>query len=168
MDKKFKTYVLMLSRVFPKTHPRTGEPTDFKPKKEKGIKKHTIRGNAALWEHRADEINAGRAELSVRQWSGKPYEPGSHQIEIARLTRLGTQRVTLPYFYSSKLKAFIPVCVKVWRDDGSCKVCYNSEVAVNDGLSLKDFLAWFKRKGRKNKPVEDFNGVILHFTDMRY
>ena len=156
---KKKTYVLMLSREFPKSHPRAGEPTDFKTYKEKGTKKHTIRGNAELWEHRVEEINAGRAILSVRQWSGKPYEPGSHQIEIARHTRLGTQRVKISF--SAPFDKFI----SVYQDDGDIHHPLFFEVAQNDGLSPDDFIDWFNPT-KKKKLV--FKGIILHFTDMRY
>ena len=155
---KKKIYILMLSREFPKTHPRAGESTDFKTKKEEGIKKHTIRVNAELWEHRAEEINAGRAVLSVRQWSGKPYEPGSHQIEIARHTNLATQRV--------KMSFSVPwnKCISVKQDNGDIHHPLFSEVARNDGLSPDDFIDWFIKTGKRSV----IDGVILHFTDMRY
>lgn len=153
---KKKTYVLMLSREFPKSHPRAGEPTDFKTYKEKGTKKHTIRGNAELWEHRAEEINAGRAVLSVRQWSGRPY--CSHQIEIARHTKLGTQRVKMSF------SAPWDKCISVKQVNGDIHYPLFFEVAQNDGLSPDDFMAWFM----KNRKKSVFEGIILHFTDMRY
>lgn len=158
MSKKLKIYVLMLSREFSKTHPRAGEPTDFKSKKEEGVKKHTIRGNVELWERRAEEINAGRAILSVRQWSGKPYEPGSHQIEIGRHTKLGTQRVTLNF--RAPWNRFIGV----HQDSGDIHYPTFVDVAQNDGLSFDDFVSWFQTD-KKNK---NFHGVILHFSDLRY
>lgn len=153
-----KTYILMLSRVFPKGHPCEGKPTGFREKKEEGVKKHTIRSNAELWERHAAEINAGRAVLSVRQWSGRPYEKGSRQIEIARHTELGTQRVTLD-FHAPWNKA-----VGVHQDSGDIHYPCFLDVARNDGLSADDFVAWFMNTGKG--PV--LNGVILHFTDMRY
>ena len=156
----------MLSREFPKTHPKAGQPTDFKEKKEAGIKKHTIRGNVELWEYRAKEINAGRAELSVRQWSGKPYERGSHQIEIARHTCLGTQRVSLRYKYNSKRGYHLPISSKVTDSNGVQKVIGLDRLAANDGLSVEDFKEWFSFEGKNLKGV--IYGVILHFTDMRY
>ena len=146
MVKKMKTYVLMLSREFPKTHPRAGESTDFKTKKEEGVKKHTIRGNAELWEHRAEEINAGRAVLSVRQWSGKPYEP------------VGTQRVTLDF------RAPWDKFIGVRQPSGDSHYPTFLDVAQNDGLSADDFVDWFMKTRKKNV----MNGVILHFTDLRY
>lgn len=148
----------MLSREFPKTHPKAGEPTDFNIYIEKGIKKHTFRENAELWEHRAEEINSGRAILSVRQWSGKPYERGSHQIEIARHTKLGIQRVKISFF------APFDKCISVKQDNGDIHYPLIFEVAQNDGLSPDDFLCWF-HSDNKNK---FYHGVILHFSDLRY
>lgn len=77
-----KTYVLTLSKVFPKTHKRAGEPTDFELLfKDNNYfdKIHTIRANYPLWKQRISEIQAGRAVLSVRQWTGNPYR--SKQVE---------------------------------------------------------------------------------------
>lgn len=162
---QMKTYVLILSDFFPSYHPKAGKPTDFKKKLEDGLKKHTFRGNPGLWEHRAEEINAGRAVLSIRQWCGKPRRSGSHQIEIARYTRLGIQRASLPYFFCSERNQYIPYAVKVKKGD-NVTLLYNSEFARNDGLSLKDFLGWFSR--RKEPVPDEVEGVILHFTDMRY
>lgn len=150
MPEKIKTYVLMLSREFPKTHPRAGEPTNFKTKKEEGVKKHTIRGNAELWEHRAEEINAGRAILSVRQWSGKPYETGSHQIEICRHTKLGTQRVTLNF------RAPWNRFVGVHQKSGDIHYPTFVDVAQNDGLSPEDFVSWFESEKKGNLSWSDF------------
>lgn len=95
-----KTYVITLSQVFPTWHKRAGEPTKFraaflsgqtcsKCKKRNpamctgecfsGLKIHTIRANYPLWLKRITEVQQGKAVLSVRQWSGKPYR--SPQIE---------------------------------------------------------------------------------------
>lgn len=89
-----KTYVITLSQVFPTWHKRAGEPTKFraaflsgqtcsKCKKRNhamctsecfsGLKIHTIRANYPLWLKRITEVQQGKAVLSVRQWSGKPY-----------------------------------------------------------------------------------------------
>lgn len=173
MAKKTKTYVLMLSRVFPKSHPRADEPTGFKAKKEEGVKKHTIRGNAELWEHRAEEINAGRAVLSVRQWSGKPHEPGSHQIEIARHSHLGIQRIMMRFEYDRDFGMHFPVGGKVLANDSHQDMSGDvwkdiplEVLAANDGLSSEDFKSWFATKGHTRRFSEE--RVILHFTDMHY
>lgn len=78
MEKK-KTYVLMLSEFFPKTHNKAGMPTEFKEKVLNKKKIHTIRANFPLWEKRIKEVQEGRAVLSIRQWTGEPYR--SKQVE---------------------------------------------------------------------------------------
>ncbi len=78
---KIKTYVLRVSRNFPKGHPSAGQFTHFKDMILLAIgmendmpfewnKLHTMRGNVAYWLKAAEEINAGRAILSLRQWEG--------------------------------------------------------------------------------------------------
>ena len=162
--KKKVTYFLMLSAVFPKGHPSEGEPTCFKDKLLKE-KIHTFRGNADLWEKRARKINAGEAELSIRQWSGKPYEKGSHQIEIARITKLGTQRATVTYRPYKTNGVYLPYCAEVEGGRYHDKVIEMEKLAANDGLSLDNFRYWFASRERTAKA---FHGVLLHFTDFRY
>lgn len=178
--KKKATYVLMLSEEFPAYHPKAGSPTGFHEAFLRGqrrelckishgclgcgeycgpVKKHTLRANAARWEHRASRVNAGEAEVSVRQWSGRPYEKGSHQIEIGRLTKLGTQRVScFPVdrspiaLVADKNRPCVMRPVKIGR------------IAFGDALSEQDFVDWFRLRGSDCI----FEGVILHFTDFRY
>lgn len=154
----------MLSKEFPVRHPKAGQPTGFKEKKETGIKKHTIRENVELWEHRAKEINEGLAVLSVRQWSGKPYERGTHQIEIDRLTKIGIQRVFFSYEWHPVLQVLLPVKAEIQENDQK-KNIELTELAANDGLILPDFRHWF---ASRKKNLSERKGVILHFTDMRY
>lgn len=171
-----KTYVITLSQVFPATHPRKGQPTYFKEKLhnallwEKGenvgyalnpsyavpqdhpqMKLHTIRANYPLWHKRFAQIEAGKAILSVRVWSGKPY--ASKQIEIARLTKedgIGLQALE---FYLGCLQQ--PIL--------SSGITIRAEtLAQNDGLSYSDWGAWFE-KYDKSKPL-----AIIHFTSFRY
>ena len=88
-----KKIIITLSKRFPQTHSRKGEPTYFKEKlgnaindtpetltdnggatvSVKSMKIHTIRANFARWQHNLDKLAAGGFCLSVRQWSGKPY-----------------------------------------------------------------------------------------------
>lgn len=122
MKTKIKTYVLTVSRNFPATHPRKGEKTEFVLKiqnglgitckncrevsrfdgdccgylpGQKGEKLHTIRANYDFWKKRIDEVNEGKAILSLRYWTGKPY--CSKQEEFARLDKdsgIGVQELS--------------------------------------------------------------------------
>lgn len=190
---KKKTYVLMISRVFPATHPRAGEETHFMSKilmnfnrvvvqdldgnrlpsndsygakmatsiiKSWGTepKLHTIRGNYDLWKKRIDEINAGKAVLSIREWSGSPYNfkrDGSKQVEFLQLEKVGIQRFGYERHVPS---VFI---------DGGCRsnLEYHFHkrvkiIAKSDGLTLKDWLGWF--------PKSMTDCCVIHFTDFRY
>ena len=157
------TYSLILSSLFPSTHSRAGEPTDFEAafyagqptaKKRtfcKYMKLHTLRGNYDLWAARFKKIAAGEAVLSIRQWVGRPYGKGSRQREIARLTRddgIGLQKLVF-------LHGFMPII-----DDGILPTL--DRLSHNDGLSLNDWSAWFTKEDL-SKPL-----AIIHFTKFRY
>lgn len=160
--KKYKKYVITLSQVFPVTHIRKGEPTGFKDKflaaigkaEGKWLKVHTIRANYDLWKKRFDEIEAGRACLCIRQWTGKPY--CSKQVELAVLTKedgIGLQSVEFNSDFSSQTV-----------DEGIFRVTrYNvKKFAHNDGLSVEDWKEWFKKYDISKKLA------IIHFTKFRY
>ena len=144
MVKSKKCYVLMVSKNFPATHPRKGEETKFIEKIRKGIKKHTIRGNYWFWKKRIAEIKQGKAYLSLRQWSAKPY--CSPQIEIMQLTNVDVERLDHNEF------GYQIECFGYPYDD--------RDFARNDGLILPDFKAWFKKA--------EYPMAIIHFTDFRY
>lgn len=155
-----KTYVLTLSKAFPATHPRKGEPTGFRDKFLAAIKQleggwsklHTIRANYTLWEKRIAEIQRGEAVLSVRQWAGKPY--ASKQELIANLTKddgVGIQWLTLLDILDDD---FCLICSKPFKN---LKL-----LAKNDGLSFEDWQQWFKNYD-KTKTM-----AIIHFTKFRY
>lgn len=140
----------MVSKFFPKTHPKAGQDTGFVQNIRRlfstdNTKIHTIRGNYSLWENRAAEINGGRGVLSIRYWSGMPYR--SKQIEICALEKIGIEKLDDPSNF-----VFAPVNGKLvnWR-----------EIAENDGLSFDDFCKWFK--DRSKQPM-----AIIHFTNFRY
>lgn len=159
-----KTYVLTVSRHFPAKHPRAGRNTYFVAKICKAIglktgpgietmmppKIHTIRANYDLWAKRAEEINAGKAVLSIRYWSDKPYH--SKQVEFCVLNRIGVQKLT---FSSQWFNSMLV-------DGKYCFADIEKSIANNDGLSFDDFQAWFKGYDL-SKPM-----AIIHFTDFRY
>lgn len=154
-----RTYVLIISSSFPKTHKRAGEQTYFKEKigtalmnheKPHGLheKLHTIRGNYELWEKRFEKIDRGEACLSIREWTGMPYR--SKQIEFARLTKddgIGLQELVHP-------DCFISASVEGKQVDWS-------DVAKNDGLPFEDFCEWFNVRQKESM-------AIIHFTEFRY
>ena len=156
-----KTYVITLSRHFLANHKRAGEETHFKEKFLLGqgltdydtpsmAKIHTIRANYSLWEKRIKEVREGRAVLSIRQWTGKPYR--SKQVKIATLTAENGVGVQKLEFYNNTL--------------GLCHIgiVYQRkyELAHYDGLSFEDWEEWFKGYDL-SKPM-----AIIHFTKFRY
>ena len=173
MTNKWKVYVITLSRVFPVSHPKAGLKTYFKTKLENThvvpfdpngdsvpdgqpqLKRHTIRANYELWRKRFEQIERGEACLSIRQWTGKPY--ASKQIEIARLTKddgIGLQRLR---FTPDRDGQF------VWWNFSIDGHFSNEEfLANNDGLTLRDWCAWFKDYDL-SKPL-----AIIQFTKFRY
>lgn len=155
-----KTYVITLSRHFLANHKRAGEETHFKEKFLLGqgltdydtpskAKIHTIRANYPLWEKRIKEVQEGRAVLSIRQWTGKPYK--SKQVEIAMLTAgsgVGIQLMELTNDFAE--------CII-----GDHHHSYGA-VAKHDGLHPADWLDWFSVYDL-SKPM-----AIIHFTKFRY
>lgn len=148
-----KTYVITVSRNFLKTHPKAGEPTFFKEKIISGTKLHTIRNNYKYWSNIINKVNSGEAILSVRYWEGKPY--ASKQIEITQYAKLGMQEFTM--FSGGNIMV-----------DGK-DLTYNetSKLSKNDGLVLVDFYSWFDLP-KLSKTNTEFNGIIIHFTDLKY
>lgn len=152
-----KTFVLTVSTKFPKTHKRAGEETYFPFEIAAKNKLHTIRSNYELWKNRIEQIQKGEAILSIRYWSGKPYN--SKQVEFCQLDKDSGISVQKLSFFESDI-----YCPYAYGLDGiSNEPVYNiSNIAENDGLSLEDFKEWFKGYDL-SKPM-----VIIHFTPMRY
>lgn len=156
-----KTFVITLSKTFPRTHIHSGRETNFAHLLGNGLnltedglkicrhKIHTVRTNLPLWEKRISEIQSGQAVLSIREWTGRPY--GSPQKELARLTGsdgVGVQALKLKDLFSSTVidgeKVDLP------------------DLAAHDGLSFSDWYDWF-RKVDLRQPM-----AIIHFTKFRY
>ncbi len=161
-QKPMTTYVLTISAKFPKTHSRSGQETNFFKLIQDQIKKHTIRGNYPLWQKRFKKIEKGEACLSVRQWSGVPYQ--SKQIELIRLDKshgIGIEKLEFEEMIMTTAKVMITkskIGEHIWKP----KVSDCLELAQNDGLSFPDFQEWFK-KADLSKPM-----AIIHFSDFRY
>ena len=172
-EQKIKTYNIMLSRVFPKTHPRAGEDTGFKPKVFASFnnmpcylkKLHTIRANYPLWKERFDEVQRGEAVINLRLWLGEPYR--SKTVLIKTLTaddgigiqkvRINTHHVCLknePEYFCSE--------VGIVDDVYEAMLVPSERLANNDGLELQDWLDWFSDYDN-TQPL-----AIIHFTPFRY
>ncbi len=143
-----KVYVLTVSEYFPKGHIREGEATGFVMAIAKSDKIHTIRGNYELWEKRAEKINKGEAILSVRCWTGKPYN--SKQREVFAFEKIGVEKIQL----DNLLGWFV-------NDEDNDRITLH-ELAKNDGLSIEDFKSWFKGQSF-NEPK-----AVIHFNNFRY
>lgn len=156
-----KTFVITLSKTFPRTHIHSGRETHFAHLLGNGLnltedglkncrhKIHTVRTNLPLWEKRISEIQRGQAVLSIREWTGRPY--GSPQKELARLTcsdGVGIQVLKLENLLS-------PAVI------GGEKVELH-DLAAHDGLSFTDWFYWFIKVDFR-QPM-----AIIHFTKFRY
>lgn len=161
-----KTYVITISRNFPAKHPRHGEPTSFDTQllnavwrahnmsigfPKVGMKLHTIRGNYDLWRKRFKQIDAGKAVLSIRYWTGRPYH--SKQKEICKLTSDDGIGLQVLNFYNGCLQQ--PII--------SSGITINAELlAKNEGLSFESWKDWF----RKSDLLKPF--AVIQFTKFRY
>jgi hypothetical protein len=151
MENKLKCYVITISKNFPATHPRQGEKTGFSERIENNTKIHTIRGNYEFWKKRMNDIESGIAYLSVREWTGKPY--ASKQKELFRFHAddgVGCEKLEM-----TALGWFI--------EDYDTNYS-NQDFANHDGLSIIDFIDWFK--GKITIDMEPM--AIIHFTEFRY
>lgn len=153
---KNKKICITLSRVFPQTHSRRGEPTGFKDKLASGSKMHTIRSNYDLWALNAEKMQRGGYTLSIRQWIDKPYRSKQREIH-SQNEPISVQRVRM--HYNSKTDN-IDVQVEHTLVD-------TEYIAKNDGLSLEDFKDWFFGSVRHQEDA-DFNGVVIHFKTFSY
>lgn len=151
-----KKIVITVSKQFPKTKGRCGEPTRFREKLATGEKIHTIRRNFDLWRVNSEKMERGGYYLSIRQWMGKPYR--TKQEEIRQIHEpIGVQRISLHWIAK---RAELTAKVDGVEIDPK-------EIAKNDGLPYEDFIDWFFEKEAKMEDAH-FDGVIIHFTPFRY
>lgn len=150
-----KTYVLTLAKLFQRTHPESGKPTDFKNKLQHGEKIHTIRANYMLWKNRVEEVQQGNACISIRQWSGIPYRSKQQVLDILTSDHnIGIQRLVF-----HKDKDGMPSLI-FFDIDG--KYIDVATLANNDGLSTENWQNWFIGYDL-SKPM-----AIIQFTNFRY
>lgn len=150
-----KTYYLIISVVFPKTHPKAGMPTSFISRIFNQQKIHTIRNNYELWKKRIDEVNEGKAVLDLRFWEGKPYSSKQQTFKTLKHGEIGIQKL--------QRKTYTLISSRDYVIDGFTNPFLSTNtLAQNDGLGTFDFLNWFKG-GFGVEPK-----AIIHFTKFRY
>lgn len=170
MMKKIKIYRMPLSRVFPATHPRKGEDTNFRTKIQDEIKKHTCRANYPLWKKRIDEVNEGKAVLVIYEWTDKPYNSMTNNLFVFHAEWIDTsfikelendQRYKNAVFMEDSGIGVQKLDIKdAFYVDGT--MISESLIAANDGLTHVDFRAWF----RNYKLIEPM--AIIQFAKFRY
>lgn len=144
-----KTYVITVSRNFPKTHPAAGKPTHFVESILNGRKTTTIRNNEKRhWDKVARAVKEEKAIISMRYWVGKPY--ASKQKEFAKCTKLATKRV----FITNDHNGFEMSIDGKYQDNIALDV-----VIVKEGFRKPDhFYDWFTQ--------EEFSGIMLEFLEI--
>ena len=181
MEKKLKIYVIMVSRTYPAYHPRKGQQTYFVEKIQLALnmivqmpdyllidldpKIHTFRGNLKLWEKRIKEVQAGKAIISLRYWSGSPYNyqrDGSKPVEFAQLDKDSGIGIQEAIYESNFEEPYDGMAIKC--QDGFYRDFPFYKVSENDGLTDKDFANWFE-KGKYD--LKD-SMACIHFTSFRY
>ncbi len=145
-----KIISLKVSKMFPCTHPRKGELTNFREKIFSGEKIHTVRSNYEAWKKRVDQVNSGSHFCRVEQWSGVPYK-SKLDPSFWRFPERGPMGIQKLDF----VNGFMTVYVDGKHQSVSC-------IAGNGGLSTGDFIDWFKPYDL-TEPM-----AIIHFTDCRY
>jgi len=158
-----KTFVLTVSRVFPKTHKQAGNPTRFIEKilnkeLENWTKIHTIRANYELWKSRIDQVNDGKAILSLRYWTGSPYNYQRDGSKQGVFLTLGKDECGIQKLEFNSGRFFYPIIE-------NCEIMptdLREQLAKNDGLSDEDFEEWFKEYDL-TQPM-----ALIHFTTKRY
>jgi hypothetical protein len=178
--------VITLSRHFPSYHPKAGQPThfvqwvcnslrvpfpyelygeggiDWTIKNRNGNPPRHIESFEDLFapppmKHHA--VRLGRRwkdgdMASLRVWSGRPYN--SPQIKICEDVKLRVVDIVLDF--KSGL---------IYRNDGSViHVLSAPSIAANDGLSLQDFLDWFKYRENRKKGIA-VEAQILIWGDVK-
>lgn len=169
--------VITFSRVFPKYHPKAGEPTYFIEKIWQQLKTDNFRdGEYTIYSNHPRLMKDGHWQLPItwrdqkfnpkyhtirngnrrwkvgdkfspRVWSGKPY--ASKQITIAPDIEVKKVWNIEILFETNQIHIGIPNGENQWL------LLSAGDVAKNDGLSVHDFYNWFDTpKNRKQKIVK--------------
>ena len=189
---KIVHYQVVVSPRFQSDHPRKGENTFFIEKIFKAFNKiieckfcgfksctshciidmnfepklHTCRKNYPMWVKRMKKVHAGLAVIDLFYWKlkGGRYNPLNEKVVFATLDQYsgcGVQELMFNYHIDFRKQISYPF---ILRGNGIYDkyLLEISELSKNDGLSVKDFKAWFKGYDLSQSMA------IIHFTKFRY
>lgn len=112
---------------------------------KQGRKIHTIR---------ADPKKRWKVGMSIQHWKGSPRNPKQIPFKFADGECKWIQEIRIYMYWG------VTLCVEVDGRDMSQEEI--ETIAANDGLTLNEFKEWFCKEGQQ------FNGRIIHFTDLKY
>lgn len=151
-----KTFVITVAKNFLANHPKKGTPTNFEQKILSGEKTHTIRGNFAYWNGIVQQVKQGKALISVRQWSGRPYN--SKQNEILKCYNAEIQPIHFRKW--PKKSPYHEVHIAIGDTKAMFTGSLLDQVARKDGFEdTLDFIDWFP---------EEMHGCIIHLDGKPY
>lgn len=175
--------VITFSRQFPSYHPKVGQPTGFVEKiwqslfnVDERMPPHTFLDQPGLedaaerfrgpydFDPKHHTIRAGHRFkagdwFSPRVWSGKPYN--SKQIQFAP-----DIQVKKVWDFEMRPAAWWDECE--FYVDGVWITASVVDVAKNDGLEFKDFIAWFAGPDMMSSKRKPFHGQIICWGDVEY
>lgn len=119
---------------------------------QSGTKIHTIR---------TDWARRWKPGMSIQHWRGNPRNVRANPYQFAAGTCISVQEIFMFQFkreYHPETFGF-----GVMVDNRHISKEEIEALAINDGLSVAEFKAWFFPPG-----VEEFTGRIIHFTEKKY
>lgn len=141
---------LGISTVFPKYHPRAGEPTGFEAAILNHQKLHTIRAG--------NRWTAGDT-ARVFTWTGEPYR-SKQRVIIPDLQTVKVYDIEIdkPYSEPYAINGVVYINNVFYGEFDNIEM---RMLAENDGLAVQDFLDWFG-------PHIPFYGQIICWNDVKY
>lgn len=123
--------------------------------------------------------------LSLRQWSGKPYEKGSHtetvldvpasMVEVQRLVMRRTKDTESEVYVEGEDGVFAKAAQYNYFAEVEGTPIDVATLAKNDGLSLEDFKAWFnpvfdeyEAQHGQGVKASSLTFAVIQFTTFRY
>ena len=118
-----------------------------------------------MWQKKIMEVEEGKAYLSLRSWTGRPYHSRQHEWRmLTNKDGVGIQKLAF-----DELDGYLidDVIYDVrFNPKAKSYVRFESRLASNDGLCYHEFKAWFKSA---NSPIAyEKEMAIIHFTPFRY